>query len=94
MKLIGRVLWWSDRDENGIIVDPIGNEYFFDRSVISLGARQKIKSRSVVTFEINTKISECLCAHKVRMPFASRKTSYERQFERQVNKSQLEAEAS
>lgn len=28
----GTVLWWSDRDENGIIVDDQGNEHYFDRS--------------------------------------------------------------
>jgi len=28
----GTVLWWSDRDKNGIIVDETGNEYYFDRS--------------------------------------------------------------
>ena len=28
----GTVLWWSDRDENGIIVDVQGNEHYFDRS--------------------------------------------------------------
>jgi len=28
----GTVLWWSDRDENGIIIDETGNEHYFDRS--------------------------------------------------------------
>ncbi len=28
----GTVLWWSDRDENGIIIDDQGNEHYFDRS--------------------------------------------------------------
>lgn len=28
----GTVLWWSDRDQNGIIIDEIGNEHYFDRS--------------------------------------------------------------
>lgn len=28
----GTVLWWSDRDQNGILVDEQGNEHYFDRS--------------------------------------------------------------
>lgn len=28
----GTVLWWSDRDQNGIIIDETGNEHYFDRS--------------------------------------------------------------
>lgn len=28
----GTVLWWFDRNENGIIVDEQGNEHYFDRS--------------------------------------------------------------
>jgi hypothetical protein len=29
---MGTVLWWSDRDQNGIIIDDAGNEHYFDRS--------------------------------------------------------------
>ena len=29
----GTVLWWSERDGNGIIVDSDRNEYYFDSSV-------------------------------------------------------------
>ena len=28
----GTVLWWSDRDGNGIVVDNQGNEHYFDKS--------------------------------------------------------------
>lgn len=28
----GTVLRWSDRDQNGIIIDETGNEHYFDRS--------------------------------------------------------------
>ena len=42
MELIGRVLWWSDKNENGIIIDPTGNEFYFDRSVIKLKPKQKV----------------------------------------------------
>lgn len=28
----GTVLWWSERDQNGIVVDSEGNEHYFDKS--------------------------------------------------------------
>jgi len=87
MELIGRVLWWSDRDENGIIVDPNGNEFYFDRSVLKLKTRQQIKRHSVVTFNYNQSIRDCLCACNVSMPTASQRKSIERKYERQASAS-------
>ncbi len=83
MELIGRVLWWSERDENGIIVDPIGNEFYFDRSVLSLKQGQVIKSKSIVTFNYNDSITDCLCACRVKMPSVSKKRVYEKRFEKE-----------
>ncbi len=65
MELIGRVLWWSEKDENGIIVDLNGNEFYFDRSVLKLKANQQIKRHQVVTFVYNESIKDCLCACNV-----------------------------
>ncbi|MBT4791830.1 MAG: hypothetical protein HON90_09690 [Halobacteriovoraceae bacterium] len=84
MELIGRVLWWSERDENGIIVDTTGNEFYFDRSVLKLKPRQVIKRNSVVTFNYNSSISDCLCAHKVQIPTANKKKSVERQYKQEL----------
>lgn len=85
MQQIGRVLWWSERDENGIIVDPNGNEFYFDRSVLTLKPRQVIKRKSVVTFNINQSISDCLCACNVQVPVASKKKSFERKYNQQAS---------
>lgn len=84
MELIGRVLWWSDRDQNGIIVDTAGNEFYFDRSVLNLKSKQSISRKSVVLFHYNDQIHDCLCAHKVSIPTASKKKSYENKFENEL----------
>ncbi len=83
MELVGRVLWWSDRDQNGIIVDLDGNEFYFDRSVLKLKSNQTIRRKSVVTFSYNQSISDCICACNVRMALASKQKSAEKQFNRQ-----------
>lgn len=81
MELIGRVMWWSIREQHGIIIDPQGNEFYFDISVLDLKPRQQIKPDSVVVFQYSPQISDCLCAHKVKLPVASKKKTYERRFE-------------
>jgi len=80
MELIGRVLWWSIREQHGIIIDTQGNEFYFDISVINLKPRQKIKSESVVMFKYNSNVNDCLCAHKVRIPEASKIKLIENKF--------------
>jgi hypothetical protein len=84
MELIGRVLWWSIREQHGIIVDPQGNEFFFDISVVDLKPKQKIKPESVVTFKYNSNVNDCLCARKVRVPQASKVKSFESKFFREA----------
>lgn len=83
MELIGRVLWWSEKDENGIIVDPNGNEFYFDRSVIHLKPKQTIERKSVVIFQYNDAVRDCLCAHNVELPTANKKKAIEKQYEHQ-----------
>lgn len=64
MGITGKVLWYSDRDQNGIIVDNCGNEYYFDCSVHNL---KVVKSGEPVIFDHNTSIKDCLCARNVRL---------------------------
>lgn len=83
MELIGRVLWWSEKDENGIIVDLNGNEFYFDRSVLKLKSKQVINRNSVVTFDYNESIKDCLCACNVTMASASQAKAIQSKVSRQ-----------
>ena len=58
-----KVMWWSERDGNGILVDNAGNEYYFDKSVYMHG--DSPKRGELMHFEINSKIADCLCAKDV-----------------------------
>jgi hypothetical protein len=80
MELIGRVLWWSERDENGIIVDPLGNEFYFDRSVLRFSHRKTISRSTVLYFEYNKSVKDCLCAFNVRLPSAAKQKFLEKLF--------------
>lgn len=83
MELIGRVLWWSERDENGIVVDPSGNEFYFDRSVLQLKGKQTIERNSIVFFEYNHSIKDCLCARNIQLPTANKKKAIEKEYKLQ-----------
>ncbi len=80
MMLYGKVLWWSDKNENGVIVDSKGNEFYFDRSVISPALSKKVKRNMYVTFECNTRIKTCLCAKKVGLLSATKRSQVEVNF--------------
>lgn len=46
----GEILWWSERNGNGIIIDRSGNEYYIDRSVLSKTQEQKLSRGVKVSF--------------------------------------------
>ncbi len=84
MMLFGKVLWWSDKNSNGVIVDSKGNEFYFDRSVISPSLLKKIKRNAFVTFECNTRIKNCLCAKNVSSLPAAKKAKIEVIFDQET----------
>lgn len=59
--MYGKVLWYDQRDGHGVILDGAGNEYYVDNSVAFAG----IKSKDLVSFEVNPIITNPPCAHKV-----------------------------
>ena len=62
MRMIGKVLWISERDGNGIIIADNGNEYYFDTSVCK--DFKDIKRNDTVSFSMGN-ISNCLVAKQV-----------------------------
>ena len=74
-ELVGIVLWWDDRDRNGVIKCRDGKKYYFDVSVLNTQARRKIGSGQVVRFLRNSAQTEALCAMQVKI--ASSRDRYE-----------------
>jgi hypothetical protein len=81
MELLGRILWWSEKDENGIIIDALGNEFYFDRSVLKLKPAQQIKRHSIVSFFYNNSVKDCLCACNVGISSTEKLENYESKFQ-------------
>lgn len=85
-QVIGKILWWSERDCNGVILDPSGNEFYFDSSVVSLKKRQKLDCDMLVIFT-PSRCDNVLAAKEVSIPTSKIKSKYERRYEQE--KSQL-----
>lgn len=83
MKIIGKILWWDHKDQNGIIVDASGSEYYFDISVIE-NPKSQLKSGTVVQFQKNETISKILCAKSVIVPPKKSKQRLEQEFQRNL----------
>lgn len=86
MQLVGKVLWWNDRDGFGVIEDAAGNEYYFDSSVIASRSKSHIKRNQIVTFEANSRIKDCLSAAQVRVPSATDRKRVEIRFDKEAAK--------
>lgn len=87
MQNLGKILWWDNRDKNGIIVGSDGRKYYFDSSVIETRSRSKIQSGLTVRFNVNLSIKDTLCAHNV----AAANTKEQGKLQREIqNQSQLE----
>lgn len=82
MKIVGKILWWDQKDQNGIIVDANGNEFYFDISVIEGRKSSMLKRGTVVQFQVNTTINKTVCAKAVVIPPAKSKGKLEREFQR------------
>ena len=65
MKLTGKIMWISYRDENAVIVTDDGTEYYTDDSVFNDFMLANPKDK--VTFILNEKITECKCARNVEL---------------------------
>jgi hypothetical protein len=76
---IGKVLWWSSRDANGIIVDPQGNEYYFDRSILGPIQQKKISKGLYLTFSPE-RIDGLRVAKRISLPKSSSIPKYSEQF--------------
>ena len=84
MKIIGKVLWFSVRDERGVIVDSHQNEIYFDLSRVKIANKRNIKPGLLVTLTLDLKIKHIRCAASVEIPAKSERTAIERRFQKQL----------
>ena len=84
MKIVGKILWWDHKDQNGIIVDANANEYYFDISVIEGRRISSLKPGAVVQFQINSSVKNLACAKAVLVPPSKSKGRLEKEFQRNL----------
>ena len=86
MRVIGKILWWNDRDGFGVIEDMAGNEFYFDSSAVSLRSGQTVARRQMVLFDINPNIKDCPCARRVQISSASERKRSKKRWEKSLSK--------
>lgn len=82
--IVGKVLWWSKKDKKGIILDPNGNEFYFDESVLNVRCRQGIIPETIVIFNKSEVISDTLCATNIKIPSSKQKIKLEKRYHQDV----------
>ena len=63
LTIVAKVLWVDHRDENGIVVDDFGNEYYID---VSACKRRELPLRNQLVRGEYVKRGETLCLTNVR----------------------------
>ncbi len=76
---IGRVLWWSKRDGNGVISDSLGNEYYFDNSVVDSKTIKKLERGALLVFT-PSRCDDVLVAKSINIPTGRSIAKFEEQF--------------
>lgn len=79
VKSLGKILWWSNRDENGVLLDSKGNEYYFDRSVLNFNEQSHLYKGTLVLF-IPGRIDGVLTARSISLPRSTSVKKYNEQF--------------
>jgi hypothetical protein len=82
-KVIGKILWWSNKDENGVISDSQGNEYYFDRSVMDQKKKSLKFDRGTIVLFAPEKCGKILTGRMVTIPSIKSISKYEEKFERE-----------
>jgi cold shock CspA family protein len=81
VQLVGKILWWNDRDGFGVLEDADGNEFYFDSSVTFIRGNQVLKRNMFVAFHRNPAIKDCACAYKVKIANATERKIAETRFD-------------
>lgn len=69
------LVWFSDRDGNGIVKDVNGNEYYIDSSVLTFDKKLLQKNNGLgpsqyglfLLVDLNESIKDCRCGKNVRI---------------------------
>lgn len=77
-KQIGKILWWSERDGNGVISDSLGNEYYFDNSVVNSKIIKKLERGTLLVF-VPSRCDNVLVAKSINIPTSRSLSKYEEQ---------------
>jgi hypothetical protein len=80
VRKIGKIRWWDRRDHEGIIIDALGNEYYFNYAVTSPATLSRFKDDLLVEFEISTDVPYVSCAKNVTIVTSRAQKKAERTF--------------
>ncbi len=78
--MTGKVLWWSEKWQKGVVYDSLNNEYYIDSSVLDASFKNKLSKEEVVNFE-PLRNNGILCAKSVKSVPAKKKKSVLAKFE-------------
>ncbi len=87
MQQVGKVLWWDVRDREGVIIDALGTEIYFNGSVFSEHTKLKRLEGRFVWFTVDQTIKHINCAKAVTSVPTSAISKVKQTFEKNIKRS-------
>lgn len=87
MQQVGKVLWWDARDREGVIVDALGAEIYFNASIFPEHTKLKRIEGKYVWFTLNKAITHAVCAKSVSSVPSTSVTKAKQTFEKLLKNS-------
>lgn len=82
--MVGKVLWWDDRHNEGQIIATDGNRYYFNYSVIKDWPKIAIKRDQLIQFKQDSTSLQSFCAIGVHVLTGDRKRKATQTFKKQL----------
>lgn len=82
--MVGKVLWWDDRHQEGQIITAVGMKFYFNYSVIKNWPSGSVKRDQLVEFKHDAATSHAMCAISVGFPVGEKKKQIQRTFKKQL----------
>lgn len=82
--MVGKVLWWDDRYQEGQIITAVGMKFFFNSTVIKRWPKSGVKRSQVIEFKHDAQTRQGVCATEVTFPVGEQRKRIQRKFEEQI----------
>ncbi len=82
--MVGKVLWWDDRHQEGQIITAAGMKFYFNYSVIKNWPTGSVKRDAILEFKADSETTHAVCAINVVFPIGEKRKLAQKTYKKQL----------